>query len=284
MLDRNKINEHRFFLAAAKNDLKTIRKFINNPKMRAFESKHHLKPIEIAAMHQNWNVVLEFAKYKADEKNQINYSNALLLAVKHRQFNVAYNLLLAGAKPNRTLKTGEMCTDLAIKKNDPAMVSLLFRFGANFYAKGVNQLSPYDLAQERNQWQTTIPVFIEQQEFEIEKTRLINKLNTYTRKWICFHRKRAESLSVACLYKANSIKELIAILELQMDLFNPKSKIKMTEVEMKKLPFHERLPSRRKDAYNKIIEDFHRRLMKKVIDNQELEDEQPDGSFVSSRI
>src|SRR5438128_187979 len=109
MQDRNKINERRFFAASAQNDLKTVRQLIKNPANRAFESKYQLTAIEIAAMHQNWDVVLEIAKYKSDEKNIYHYGNALLKAVEYNQFNVALALLLAGAKPNRHLKTGESC-------------------------------------------------------------------------------------------------------------------------------------------------------------------------------
>ena len=240
----------------------------------AAENKHHLKPAQIAARQQNWPAVLEIVKCKNDDNDQLGYSDALLMAVKYQQFNVALRLLLAGAKPNPPLKNVESCLHVAVKTDNPGMVDLLYRFGAKS-EEDDNKFTPCSLAAKLGQWQTTIPVFLAQQDFETAREALVSELNQYAQQWTSLHRKRAASLSVVCMHKAKSIKELIALLELQIDLFDPRYKIKQTENEMKKLPFHERQPSRRKDRYNAIIKRYHDELINKVFDEELVVDDKP---------
>lgn len=255
--------------AAKKNQLKIVQMLLKRGANRSFRNKEQLTAIEVAAMEQNWDCVFEFANYKVDNTFAESYNNALLMAIYHNQFNVAYVLLLAGAKPTSHLKkTGNGCLHLAVQNDNPAMINLLYRFGVNFKDINKEGLTPQGLARKLDRYENSIPAFIAKEDFEKERDDLVDELNKYGSHLSSFHRKRATSFVVACLYKAKSTKELIALLALQIDLFKPEYNVCMSDAEIKQLPFHERQPTRRKDEFNKIIEKHYQRLMKKVIEEE----------------
>lgn len=234
--------------AASQNNAEVIRDLLIHHKAdRSVKDKNDLTAVEKAALKQHWKSVFAFTEIAPDASCIEGYNNALLAAVHFNQFNVAHSLLLAGAKPVATLKkTFDSCLHQAVRKNNPEMIKLLYRFGADLQYCNKQGHTPYSLASTSAKFSNAFQEIIQIRTFEQQRASLIKDLSDYASRWLSFSKRKninaAYRLIKLCTYKAKSTKELITLLELE--------------------------PKQGKDSYHGIINSHYQKLMAYLIEKE----------------
>lgn len=268
--------------AAAQNQTSVVLKLLKRGVDLNVKDQKNQTPIELITKHKNWKLVLHLLQYPID----INILNIILFqAVLDNEFNVALALLMKGANPIspfekkcENVEEGDTAIHLAVRQNSAEMIQLLYRFSENYFFHNKKEnLSPYLLAAKLGYWDKAITAFWAIEDFEKTRHAFIDEIkkNGYQRS----HRERAQSLMDAAMRQTKTLKELLALIEFEMDLFNPiwqQSLFKnMSHDEYKKLPKYEQPPKNKKDAFNLVLQKYQKIIFQKI--SEEEMDNKPEN-------
>ncbi|HEX2549765.1 MAG TPA: ankyrin repeat domain-containing protein [Gammaproteobacteria bacterium] len=264
-------NSKALLFAATQNQTTMILQLLKRGVDVNIKDSKNQTPIEIIAKNKNWQVIFAFLRYPIE---QAILNRMLFLAILDNQYNLVFALLMKGSHPSllldekiEGLEIGDSALHLAVRKNSPEMIQLLYRFSENYFLPNQKEnLSPYLLAAKLGFWNKAIHAFWAIEDFEKTRFAFISELKQdgYQRS----HRQRATSLMDAALRQTKNLKELLALIEFEMDLFNPIYQRRLfrniSHGEVKQLSKYEQPPKNKKDQFNKILEKYRRIIYGKI--------------------
>ncbi len=272
--------------AASQNQTSVVLKLLKRGVNVNVTNQKNQTPIEIAAKNKNWKLVLQFLHYPIS----LEVLNIILFqSILDNQYNVAFALLMKGANPCASLEknfanieAGDTALHLAVRQNSPEMIHLLYRFSENYFIQNKKEdLSPYLLAAKLGFWDKAIPAFWAIEDFEKTRYAFIHELTKDG--YRVTHRQRAQSLIDAALRQTKTLKELLALIEFEIDLFHPVHRNNLfkniSPDEYKKLPKYEQLPKNKKDEFNIILQKYQRIIFQKISNEMDDKSENIDHYF-----